>query len=162
MTFKTFTEEQTKQAQTFIDEYKATLYKAFEYILENWYDYDAGDLKPFLTGYAAEDVADVIYEEAEHFTQEWYIPETVADYLANSNFEYSGGTPFDWLAEVALDSEEEAEMNDAVARCVLWGLMATRVIEDLLANVTVTIYDMTPEIGREYAEEWGVDVKLFA
>ena len=86
MTFKTFTEEQTKAAQTFIGEYKATLYKAFEYILENWYDYDAGDLKPFLTGYAAEDVADVIYEEAEQFTQEWYITETVADYLAHTNF----------------------------------------------------------------------------
>jgi len=162
MTFKTFTEEQAKQAQTFIDEYKATLYKAFEYILENWYDYDAGDLKPFLTDYAAEDVADVIYEEAEQFTQEWHIPETVADYLAHTNFGLCGSTPFDWLVEVALDSEDEEEMNEAVARCVLWGCMATQVIEDFLTNVTVTIYDMNSEIGREYAEEWGVDVKLFA
>lgn len=158
MTFKTFTEEQTKAAQTFIDEYKATLYKAFEYILENWYDYDAGDLKPFLTGYAAEDVADVIYEEAELFTQEYYIPETVADYLA-TNFEHSGGTPFDWQAEQA---ESEEDINDAEARCILWDCMATRVIEDFFANVTVTICDTNQEIGREYAEEWGVDVKLFA
>nr|DAR31549.1 MAG TPA: hypothetical protein [Caudoviricetes sp.] len=159
MTFKTFTEEQTKQAQTFIDEYKATAYKMFEYILENWYDYDAGDLKPFLTGYASEDVADVIYEEAEQFTYEYRIPETVADYLANSNFEYSGGTPFDWQAEQA---ESEEDVNDAVARCVLWDCMATQVIEDFFTNVVVTICDMNSEVGREYAEEWGVDVKLFA
>lgn len=159
MTFKTFTEEQTRQAQTFIDEYKATLYKAFEYILENWYDYDSGDLKPFLTGYTAEQVEEMIYQEAEELTYEYYIPETVADYLANSGFEYSGGTPFDWQAE---EAESEEDINDAVARCVLWDCMATRVVDDFFANVTVTIYDMNPEIGREYAEDWGVDVKLFA
>ena len=111
MTFKTFTEEQTKQAQTFIEEYKAQLYNMFGYIVENWYDYDAGDLKPFLTGYTAEDVAGVIYEEAELFTQEYYIPETVAAYLANSNFGYCGGTPFDWQAE---EAEGEEDVNDAV------------------------------------------------
>lgn len=162
MSFKTFTEEQTKEAQTFITEYKAQLYSTFEYIVENWYDYDSGDLKPFLTRYTAEDVEQTIFEEAEQLTQEYYIPETVADYLANSNFGTYGGTPFDWLAEVALDSGSEEEMNDAVARCVLWDCKAIGVIEDFLANVTVTIYDMNAAIGREYAEEWGVSVKLFA
>lgn len=149
MTFKTFTEEQTKASQTFIEEYKTQLYGMFEYILENWYDYDSGDLKPFLTGYAAEQVEEVIWEEAEHLTQECYIPESVADYLA-TNFEYSGGTPFDWQAE---EEETEEDINDAVARCVLWDCMMARVIEDFFANVVVTIYDMNPAIGREYAED---------
>ena len=162
MTFKTFTEEQTEAAQTFIDEYKATLYKVFEYILENWYDYDSGDLKAFLTGYVAEDVADVIYEEAEQYTQEYYIPEMVADYLAHTNFGLCGETSFDWLVEAALDSEDEKDMNDAVAHCILWGCMATHVIEDFLANVTTTIYDMDKATGLEYAEDWGLSVKLFA
>lgn len=158
MTFKTFTEEQTKAAQTFIDEYKTQLYGMFEYILENWYDYDTGDLKPFLTDYTAEQVEEIIWEEAEHLTQEYYIPEAVADYLANT-FEYSGGTPFDWQAE---EAETEEDINDAVARCVLWDRMVAGVIEDFFANVAVTIYDINPVIGREYAEGWGVSVKLFA
>lgn len=162
MTFKMFTEEQTKEAQTFIEEYNGTLYRMFEYILENWYDYDTGDLKPFLTGYTAEQVEEMIYVEAEELTQEYYIPETVADYLAHTNFGYCGDTPFDWLVEEVLDSEPEEDVNDAVARCILWGCMATGVISDFLANIVVTIYDMNPEIGREYAEDWGVDVKLFA
>ena len=162
MSFKTFTEEQTKEAQTFVEEYKTQLYNMFEYIVENWYDYDLGNPQAFTSRYAAEQVEEVIWEEAEQFTQEYYIPETLADYLAHTNFGLCGGTPFDWLVEAALDSEDEKDMNDAVARCILWGCMATRVIEDFLENVTVTIYDMNSEIGREYAEEWGVSVKLFA
>lgn len=159
MSFKTFTEEQTKEAQTFIETYKAQMYRMFEYIIEEWYDYDSGDLKEFLTSYTAEDVERSIFEEAEQYTQEYYIPESVADYLANSNFEYSGGTPFDWQAEQA---KSEEDVNDGVARCVLWDCMATHVIEDFLANVTVTIYDMDKATGLEYAQDWGVDVKLFA
>ena len=162
MTFKTFNEEQSKQARTFIEEYKTRLYGMFEYILENWYDYDSGDLKPFLTGYTAEQVEEVIREEAEQFTQEYYIPEAVVDYLAHTNFGLCGSTPFDWLVEAALDSEDEEEVNDAVARCILWAFMALPTVGDFFANVVVTIYDMSPEIGREYAEDWGVDVKLFA
>nr|DAX35014.1 MAG TPA: Protein of unknown function (DUF1549) [Caudoviricetes sp.] len=157
--FKTFTEEQAKEAQAFIDEYKAQMYRMFEYIIEEWYDYDSGDLKEFLTSYTAEDVEWSIFEEAEQYTQEYCIPESVADYLANSNFEYSGGTPFDWQAEQA---ESEEDINDAIARCVLWGRMATHVIEDFLANVATTIYDTDKATGLEYAEDWGVSVKLFA
>lgn len=159
MTFKTFTEEQTKQAQTFIEEYKAQLYNMFEYIVENWYDYDSGDPQAFTSRYTAEQVEDVIWEEAEHFTQEYYIPEMVADYLANTNFGYRGGTPFDWQAE---EAESEEDINDAVARCVLWDCMATRVVEDFFANVAKTIYDTDKATGLEYAEDWGVSVKLFA
>lgn len=159
MTFKTFTEEQTKQAQTFIEEYKAQLYNMFEYIVENWYDYDSGDPSAFTSGYTAEQVEEVIWEEAEHFTQEYYIPETVADYLSNTDFEYRGGTPFDWQAE---EAESEEDINDAVARCVLWDRMALWVVDDFLANVATTIYDMDKATGLEYAEDWGVSVKLFA
>lgn len=159
MSFKTFTEEQAKEAQTFIETYKAQLYNMFEYELENWYDYDPGDPQAFTSRYAAEQVEDVIWEEAEQFTQEYYIPETVADYLANTNFGYCGGTPFDWQAE---EAESEEDINDAVARCILWGCMATHVIEDFLANVATTIYDMDKTTGLEYAGGWGVSVKLFA
>lgn len=162
MSFKTFTEEQTKEAQTFIETYKAQMYRMFEYIIEEWYDYDSGDLKEFLTSYTAEDVEWSIFEEAEQYTQEYYIPESLADYLAHTNFGLCGETPFDWLVEAALDSEDEKDMNDAVARCILWGCMATHVIEDFLANVATIIYDMDKATGLEYAEDWGVDVKLFA
>lgn len=159
MSFKTFTEEQTKEAQTFIAEYKAQLYSLFEYIVENWYDYDPGDPQAFTSRYTAEQVEDVIWEEAEPYTQEYYIPETVADYLAHTNFGLCGGTPFDWQAE---EAETEEDINDAVARCILWGCMAAHVIEDFLANVATTIYDMDKATGLEYAEDWGVSVKLFA
>ena len=159
MSFKTFTEEQTKEAQTLIEEYKTQLYNMFKYELENWYDYDPGDPQAFTSRYTAEQVEEVIWEEAEHFTQEYYIPETVSDYLANTGFEYCGGTPFDWQAE---EAETEEDINDAVARCILWECMVTRVIEDFLANVTATIYDMDKATGLEYAEDWGVSVKLFA
>lgn len=162
MSFKTFTEEQTKEAQTFIEEYKAQLYNMFEYIVENWYDYDSGDTHAFTGRYTAEQVEEVVWEEAEQYTQEYYIPETVADYLAHANFGLCGSTPFDWLVEAALDSEDEKDMNDAVARCILWGCMATHVIEDFLANVATTIYDVDKATGLEYAEEWGVSVKPFA
>lgn len=159
MSFKTFTEEQTKEAQTFIEEYKTQLYNMFEYELENWYDYDSGDPQAFTSRYTAEQVEDVIWEEAEQFTQEYYIPETVADYLANTNFGYSGGTPFDWQAE---EAESEEDINDAVARCVLWDCMVLWVVDDFFANVAKTIYDTDRTTGLEYAEEWGVSVKLFA
>lgn len=159
MSFKTFTEEQTKEAQTFTEEYKTQLYNMFEYIVENWYDYDPGAPQAFTSRYTAEQVEDEIWEEAEHFTQEYYIPETLADYLAHTNFGLCGGTPFDWQAEQA---KSEEDVNDGVARCVLWGCMATQVIEDFLANVAVTIYDRDKATGLEYAEEWGVDAKLFA
>lgn len=159
MSLKTFTEEQTKEAQTFIETYKAQMYRMFEYIIEEWYDYDSGDLKEFLTSYTAEDVEWSIFEEAEQYTQEYYIPESVADYLAHTNFGLCDGTPFDWQAE---EAETEEDINDAVARCILWGCMATQVIEDFLTNVTVTIYDMDKATGLEYAGDWGVDVKLFA
>lgn len=162
MSFKTFTEEPIKEAQTFIETYKAQMYRMFEYIIEEWYDYDSGDLKEFLTSYTAEDVEWSIFEEAEQYTQEYYIPESVADYLAHTNFGLCGETSFDWLVEAALDSEDEKDMNDAVARCILWGCMATHVIEDFLANVVTTIYDMDKATGLEYAEDWGLSVKLFA
>ena len=155
MSFKTFTEEQTKEAQTFIETYKAQMYRIFECIIGEWYDYDSGDLKEFLTSYTAEDVEWSIFEEAEQYTQEYCIPESVADYLAHTNFGLCGETPFDWLVEAALDSEDEKDMNDAVARCILWGCMATHVIEDFLANVATTIYDMDKATGLEYAEDWG-------
>ena len=159
MSFKTFTEEQTKEAQTFIKEYKTQLYNMFEYIVENWYDYDPGDPQAFTSRYTAEQVEDVIWEEAEQFTQEYYIPETVADCLANTNFGYCGGTPFDGQAE---EAETEKDINDAVARCVLWGHMALWVVDDFFTNVAKTIYDTDKSTGLEYAEGWGVDAKLFA
>lgn len=159
MNFKTFTEEQTKEAQTFIEEYKTQLYNMFEYIVENWYDYDPGDPSAFTSRYTAEQVEEVIWEETEQFTQEYYIPETVADYLANTDFEYRGGTPFDWQAE---EAESEEDINDAVARCVLWDRIVLWVVDDFFANVAVTIYDMDKVTGLEYAQDWGVDAKLFA
>jgi len=159
MTFKTFTEEQTKEAQTFIEEYKTQLYNMLEYIVENWYDYDLGDPQAFTSRYTAEQVEEVIWEEAEHFTQEYYIPETIADYIANSNFGYCGGTPLDWRIE---EAESEEDINDAVARCVLWDRMALWVFDDFFANVAKTIYDTDKTTGLEHAEDWGVSVKLFA
>lgn len=159
MTFKTFTEEQTKQAQTFIEEYKAQLYNMFGYIVENWYDYDPGDPQAFTSRYTAEQVEEVIWEEAKHFTQEYYIPETVADYLSNTDFEDRGDTPFDWQAE---EAESEEDINDAVARCVLWDRMVLWVVDDFFANVAKTIYDTDRTTGLEYAEDWGVSLKLFA
>lgn len=162
MSFKTFTEEQTKEAQTFIETYKAQMYRMFEYIIEDLYDYDSGDPQAFTSRYTAEQVEEVIWEEAEQFTQEYYIPETVADYLAHTNFGLCGETPFDWLVEAVLDSEDEDELNDAVARCILWGHMAIWVVDDFFANVAKTIYDTDGIAGLEYAEDWGVSVRLFA
>lgn len=159
MSFKTFTEEQTKEAQTFIETYRAQMYRMFEYIIEEWYDYDPGAPQAFTSRYTAEQVEDVIWEEVEQFAQEYYIPETVADYLANTNFGYCGGTPFDWQAE---EAETEKDINDAVARCVLWDRMALWVVDDFFANVAKTIYDTDKATGLEYAEDWGVDAKLFA
>lgn len=52
--------------------------------------------------------------------------------------------------------------NDAVARCALWDRMALWVVDDFFANVAKTIYDTDKATGLEYAEGWGVDVKLFA
>ena len=100
-----------------------------------------------------------IDEETEQFTLEYYIPETVADYLAHSSLGFWGDTPFDWLIENAGSGED---IDDAVARCVLWARFTASVIDDLLSNVAVTIYDTDKAIGLEYAEDWGVSVKLFA
>ena len=129
-----------------------------EYLIEEAYGFDAGDLTEFLE-YTTRQIMYDIDEEVEHFTQEYYIPEAVADYLAHAKLGFGGDTPFDWLAD---DAENEEDRIDAVARCVLWGRFTASVIDDLLSNVAVTIYDMDKATGLEYAEEWGVSVKLFA
>lgn len=158
MSFKTFPAEQTKEAQTFIAEYRAQLYGALEYLIEEAYGFDAGDLTVFLE-YTTRQIMYDISDEAEQFTEEYYIPETVADYLAHSNLGVWGDTPFDWLID---NAETEEDRTDAVARCVLWACFAASVIDDLLSNIAVLIYDMDKATGLEYAEGWGVSVKLFA
>ena len=158
MSFKTFTEEQAQEAQMFIAEYQTRLYGVLDYLIEEAYGFDAGDLTEFLE-YATRQIMYDIDDETEHFTQECYIPETVADYLAHANLGFCGDTPFDWFVE---EAENEEDRTDAVARCVLWGRFTASVIDDLLSNVAVTIYDMDKATGLEYAEDWGVSVKLFA
>lgn len=158
MSFKTFTEEQTKEAQTFIEEYQGRLYGVLEYLIEEAYGFDAGDLTEFLKYTTCQIMYD-IDEETEHFTQEYYIPEAVADYLAHAKLGFCGDTPFDWFVD---DAETKEDRTDAMARCVLWARFTASVIDDLLSNVVVTIYDTDKAIGLEYAEDWGVSVKLFA
>ena len=151
MSFKTFTEEQTKEAQTFIAEYQTQLYGVLEHLLEEAYGYDVGDLTEFLE-YTPQQIMYDISDETEQFTEVHYIPETVADYLAHSNLGIWGDTPFDWLID---NAETEEDRTDAVARCVLWARFTASVIDDLLSNVAVTIYDADKTTSLVRAQVWG-------